>query len=44
MGKLAIARKKAALDSLPRFQGGSYGKIPAITDFRAKALSWARRA
>ncbi len=43
MGKLAIARMKAALDSLPRFQGGSR-KIPAITDFRAKALSWARRA
>ncbi len=26
------------------FQGGFLRKIPAITDFRAKALSWARRA
>ena len=37
------ARKKAALASRVRFQGG-IEKIPAITDFRAKALSWARRA
>ncbi len=37
------ARKKAALDSLARLQGG-FEKIPAITDFRAEALSWARRA
>jgi len=44
MSKLALARRKATLDSLPRFQGGSLGKIPAITDFRAKALPWARRA
>ncbi len=32
----------------PRISGGrsraALGKIPAITDFRAKALSWARRA
>ena len=38
------ANKKQPPWSSVEFQGGFLRKIPAITDFRAKALSWARRA
>ena len=38
----AVRKRKPPWSSV-EFQGG-FEKIPAITDFRAKALSWARRA
>ena len=38
------ARKSKPPRSSTELRGGLWLKIPAITDFRAKALSWARRA